>query len=100
MMDRREISAFLIGCEPHQLMAFKDYDEEGAAAIGPDGKKYVFDSAYLEQAIATIAAAASPRIPQQAARRAQLPAKPVKRAAPPTRTGAGKMDKSAASKKS
>ena len=74
-MDRKDISAFLIGCEPDQLMAFKDYGEDGAAAIGPDGKKYVFDAAYLDQAIGKIKAARKPAEPKA------KPAEPAKRAA-------------------
>lgn len=57
MMDRKEISAFLIGCEPHQLMAFKDYGEVGVAAIGPDGKKYIYAAADLEKTNSKLEAA-------------------------------------------
>ena len=84
-MDRKEISAFLIGCKPEELMSFKDYGEDGAAAIGPDGKKYVYDAAYLEQAIPKIEAArkpaeAKPKQSAPAKRAAQKPA--AKRRAP------------------
>ena len=98
-MDRKEISAFLIGCEPDQLMAFKDYGADGAAAIGPDGKKYVFDAAYLEQVLLRtdfVEAAAK----MEAARKA---ADPVKSAKPKSHASGGtarRPAKSAASKTS
>ena len=75
----RRISAFLIGCKPEELMSFKDYGEDGAAAIGPDGKKYVFSKEYLDQAIPKLEAAT-------AAEQAAKPAAPAKRKAPAKRT--------------
>ena len=86
MMDRKEISAFLIGCKPEELMAFKDYGDH-VAAIGPDGKKYVYQADYLEQAVVKMEAAeqavSSPGTTKQAKRKA-----PAKRAArkPATRS--------------
>ena len=89
-MDSKEISAFLIGCKPEELMSFKDYGEDGAAAIGPDGKKYVFSKEYLDQAIPKLEAAA-------AAEQAAKPAAPAKRKAPakPTSRGSGSKTKPA-----
>jgi hypothetical protein len=85
-MDRKEISAFLIGCKPDELMSFKDYGDDGVAAIGPDGKKYVYDAAYLEQAITKKEAAEQAEKPAQPAKRKA----PAKRAARPTKAGTGK----------
>jgi len=48
IMDRKAICAFLIGCEPDQFMAYKDYAHQGVAAVGPDGKKYRFSVGDLE----------------------------------------------------
>ena len=93
-MDRKEISAFLIGCKPDELMSFKNYGDDGVAAIGPDGKKYVYSAEYLEQAIPKIEAA--PEKQQGQATQAAQPAKPAKRKAPakraarPTKAGTGK----------
>ena len=78
-MDSKEISAFLIGCKPEELMSFKDYGEDGAAAIGPDGKKYVFSKEYLDQAIPKLEAA-------NAAEQAAKPAAPAKRSTPAKRS--------------
>ena len=47
-MDRKAICAFLVGCEHDQFMAYKDYADQGVAAVGPDGKKYIFTVADLE----------------------------------------------------
>ena len=98
-MDRREISAFLIGCKPDELMAFKDYDDH-VAAIGPDGKKYIYQADYLEQAVIKMEAAeqavSSPRTTKQAKRKA-----PAKRAArkPATRTSSPRTTKQGSTKK-
>jgi len=85
-MDRKEISAFLIGCKADELMSFKDYGEDGAAAIGPDGKKYVFSAEYLEQAI--------PKI--EAAEQAAKPVEPAKRKAPAKRAARKPVRRSSA----
>ena len=47
-MDRKAICAFLVGCEPDQFMAYKDYADQGVAAVGPDGKKYIYTVVDLE----------------------------------------------------
>jgi hypothetical protein len=49
-MDKKEICAFLIGCEVGDFMGYADKGDEGAVIIGPDGKKYRYDAAQLEQA--------------------------------------------------
>jgi hypothetical protein len=99
MKDRKEISAFLIGCEPHQLLAFKDYGDDGTAAIAPDGKKHVFDAADLDQVLLrTNFVEAVPKM--ESARKA---AEPIKRSNPKSRTSGGtahRPAKSAASKTS
>lgn len=51
-MNKREITAFLIGCKAEELMAYVDKGDDGIVAIGPDGKKYRFDNDYLAQAVA------------------------------------------------
>jgi hypothetical protein len=48
-MLAKEIAAFLIGCKPDEFMKFRDEGEDGVVVIGPDGKKYRFDSAQLEK---------------------------------------------------
>ena len=63
-MKRKEIAAFLVGCLPDDLMAYRDCGEEGCVAIGPDGKKYVYDAAYLEQAEPKAEAALYPPKPK------------------------------------
>ena len=73
-MDRKEISAFLVGCEPDELLAFKTY-EDSVAVIGPDGKKYVYSFEYLDQAVEK----------KKAAEQAAEPAQPAKRKAPAKR---------------
>ena len=69
-------------------MAFKDYGDH-VAVIGPDGKKYVYQADYLEQAVVKMEAAeqavSSPGTTKQAKRKA-----PAKRAARPAKRGTGK----------
>jgi hypothetical protein len=83
IMDRKEISAFLMGCKPDQMMAYKDYGEDGVAAVGPDGRKYVFAADYLEQAEPKMNASTATQ--HEAAERAAKPAQPAKRKAPAER---------------
>ena len=47
-MDAKKIAAFLIDCKEDDLLSFREYSDY-VAAIGPDGKKYIFDSTQLEQ---------------------------------------------------
>ena len=95
-MDRKEISAFLIGCEPDQLMAFKNYGDDGVAAIGPDGKKYIYSVEFLDQAEAKRKAAEQAAKPAKPAKRPgrsrsrDAGRAPAKRAARPKKTGTGK----------
>ena len=49
-MDRKDICAFLIGCEAKDFLGYADKGDEGAVIIGPDGRKHRFDAAQLEQA--------------------------------------------------
>ncbi len=46
-MNRKAISAFLIGCEPNELMAFANRGDH-VGVVGPDGKKYIFTIEQLE----------------------------------------------------
>jgi hypothetical protein len=85
-MDRKEISAYLIGCKPDELMAFKSYDDH-VAAIGPEGKKYVYSFEYLDQAVEK----------KKAAEQAAKPAKPAK---PPGRSRSRDAGKAPAKPKS
>jgi hypothetical protein len=41
-MDRKAISAFLVGCEPKEFMVYRDEGMLGSVVVGPDGKKYRF----------------------------------------------------------
>ena len=47
-MSAKEIAAFLIDCKEDDLLGFREYSDY-VAAIGPDGKKYIFDSTQIEQ---------------------------------------------------
>jgi len=49
-MNRKEICAFLIKCEPNEFMAYADQAERGCVVIAPDGRKYRFENDQLEQA--------------------------------------------------
>ena len=77
-MDRKAISALLAGCEPDQMMAFKDYGDH-VAVIDPAGRKYIYTTEQLE--------AARPAEPKA------KPTAPAKRAARPTKAGTGKPAK-------
>ena len=48
-MDALKVTAWLVGCEPNDLVSFKDYGDLGSAAIGPDGKKHIFTLEQLEK---------------------------------------------------
>jgi hypothetical protein len=48
-MERKEIAALLVGCEPDQFMAYKDYGDH-VAVIAPDGKKFVYTNDQLAAA--------------------------------------------------
>jgi len=77
-MDRKAISALLAGCEPDQMLAFKDYGDH-VAVIAPDGKKFIYTTEQLEAARPEPVAPAKPA--------------PAKRAARPTKAGTGKPAK-------
>lgn len=49
-MERKEIAAFLVGCEASEFMAYADLGDLGCVVIGPDGKKYRFDVDHLAKA--------------------------------------------------
>ena len=72
-MDRKAISALLAGCEPDQMMAYKDYGDH-VAVIDPAGRKFIYTTAQLE--------AAEPEQEPKAVPKAKAPAKaPAKRRA-------------------
>ena len=48
-MDRKAISALLAGCEPDQMMAYKDYGDH-VAVIDPVGRKFIYTTEQLEAA--------------------------------------------------
>ena len=48
-MDRKEITAYLIGCKSDEFMAYADQAEAGTVVVGPDGKKYRFSVDQLEK---------------------------------------------------
>ena len=60
-MNRKDICAFLIGCEAEELMAYTDYAETGCVVLGPDGRKYRFDVDQLEKAEARRSEALTPK---------------------------------------
>ena len=45
-MDKRSITAWLLGCKPEELKSFSDY-RDYVAVVGPDGRKSYFDNAQL-----------------------------------------------------
>jgi hypothetical protein len=48
-MNRKEITAHLIGCESSDFMAYADLGDDGTVVVGPDGKKFRFPVAELER---------------------------------------------------
>ena len=50
-MERKEITAYIIKCQPSEFMAYKDYGNQGVTVVGPDGKKYRFSNDQLDQAV-------------------------------------------------
>ena len=76
-MERKEITAFLINCQPDEFMAYVDQGDQGTVVVGPDGKKYRFSNDQLDQAVIEIKRKHVPEaIPGAAA------AVPVKKRAP------------------
>ena len=49
-MERKEITAYLIKCQPSEFMAYKDYGNQGVTVLGPEGKKYRFSNDQLDKA--------------------------------------------------
>jgi hypothetical protein len=49
-MDRKKITAMIIGCEPGEFMAYADQGEAGTVVVGPDGKKFRFSNDDLDLA--------------------------------------------------
>ena len=45
-MDKRSVTAWLLGCKPGELMSFTEYTDH-VAVVGPDGRKSYFDNAQL-----------------------------------------------------
>lgn len=77
-MDKKEICAFLIGCEVGDFMGYADKGDEGAVIIGPDGKKYRYDAAQLEQAERKAESQSVPSRDKAARSEAQAPKPPSK----------------------
>jgi hypothetical protein len=86
-MDKKEICAFLIGCEVGDFMGYADKGDEGAVIIGPDGKKYRYDAAQLEQAERKAESQSVPSRDKAARSEAQAP-KPKPK--PPSKAGTSK----------
>ena len=83
-MDRKKITAMMIGCEPGEFLAYCDLADQGTVVVGPDGKKYRFNNAQLEEAEASRASKTKPKPPSKS--KSQSKAKPRKK--PATKTGA------------
>ena len=49
-MDRKKLTARMIGCAPVEFMAYCDLADAGTVVVGPDGKKFRFSNDQLEQA--------------------------------------------------
>ena len=49
-MDRKKLTARMIGCAPVEFMAYADQADRGTVVVGPDGKKYRFSNDQLDQA--------------------------------------------------
>jgi hypothetical protein len=81
-MDRKEITAKLMGFEAEELLGFKDYGEQGTAAIAPDGRKFTYSDDELK-----------------AAEQAAQPAKPAKPSSPRTTKPGGKAPAKRAARK-
>ena len=72
-MDRKAIAGLLAGCEPDQMLKFRD-EGDLVVVIVPDGRKYKYTNAQLE--------AAEPEQEPKAVPKAKAPAKaPAKRRA-------------------
>jgi hypothetical protein len=85
-VEIKEIAAKMIGCEPDQLMAFKNYAEDGIAAIGPEGKKYIYTVAELEEYEAKLKAAEAERKAAEAKPKRSTPAKRTRKPAKRSRS--------------
>ena len=83
-MDRKKITAWLIGCEPGEFMAYADQEEKGTVVVGPDGKKFRFDMEKLKKAEEAMKMATIKEITKRQAERS--PAKPKPAAKPKTTT--------------
>ena len=49
-MNRKQITALIVGCEQDQFMVYRDEAELGTVAVGPDGRKYRVSNEELEAA--------------------------------------------------
>ena len=49
-MNRKELTAKMIGCAPGEFMAYCDHGADGTVVVGPDGKKFRFSNDQLDQA--------------------------------------------------
>ena len=65
-MDRKAIAGLLAGCEPDQMLKFRD-EGDLVVVIVPDGRKYKYTNAQLE--------AAEPKPEPKAKAAAKAPAK-------------------------
>jgi len=77
-MDRKDICAFLIGCQAKDFLGYADKGDEGAVIIGPDGRKHRFDAAQLEQAERKAEARRTEAHPSKAGTGAPKPKPPSK----------------------
>ncbi len=97
-MERKEITAFLINCQPDEFMAYVDQGDQGTVVVGPDGKKYRFSNDQLDQAVIEIkrkAAAAEPVKKRAPAKQAASTTKkkPAKKSKPVPKPRSGAQDR-------
>ena len=64
-MDRKQIVALILGCNPRELMGYKDY---GAfvAVLDPQGRKFVYTNEHLAEVAKVPEAPKAPKVPKAA----------------------------------
>jgi hypothetical protein len=51
-MEKKDIAAFLTGCQADEMMAYRDVGELGCVVVGPDGRKFKYTIEDLEHGLA------------------------------------------------
>lgn len=73
-MDRKALTAKLMGFEPEELLGFKDYGDH-TAAIAPDGRKFIYTDDELKAAEEKLKPPPKPKPTRKPAARKKPPAK-------------------------